>query len=735
MDSEPAAPSSAPPPTDAPPAAPEQRAASAPFVTTGIHRRRRPWGGFALLLLIAVLGGSAIAWRVLRDHPLPDPEWGSPLVSERFDGTAWQERWVPDGDTAWQVSDGHAVTAAEGRALLILRQRLTPPIAIEYTGQMLPGARTGDLSVWWSEREGVEADPAAFADGAQSWQIQSGAYENSYCAVFRLPGYQRIAYNALQLQPGRDYRFRVEIDGEGMRMAIDGAEVLRCRNRLPTTSGHIALYGYFAGKSFSDVRVWQKPRSGLVPAVATGDTLMSFGHYQDAATVYARLAEGDGPDAQLALFREGLAERRLDRRDLARDSWTRLKDPALVRVADALRLEDLADTGQYDLFISRFTDWWRDRPDVRDDLREQWQHAVTGLATAGNRDAVQLGRLLDLRNRLFPGDRTSGYETVQALLALGRFQEVLASFPDERRGCIRALKGLGRFDEVARSPYLVSEDRYDIAVSTGDYASVVMDPRIGGYFRAYALCKAGRAAEITDPAFRFHPAMLYLGKAEELLAHRPISGGIACEALVALGRLEEAAGPGVPGIDKSGDDPESLMVLGRTAEAEAAYGHPVAWAHAIAAAEAGDAAAAKTWRDQLQLPIDLLSDGDWFTGMVIGPVLDADGGSKDALREALRYATAHWENVFAKRPWLIARFALGECGEAEVMAMPTVPERAAWLRVAQGVKAELAGDRAAAAAAWHAFLALPMDQRLLQQNTISPAVECFVRWRLRRAGG
>jgi hypothetical protein len=87
--------------------------------------------------------------------------------------------------------------------------------------------------VWWSERENVPAAPALFAEQARSWMIQAGANENSFCAIMRQPGTQRVAYNAKQLESGRDYRFRVEIDGEWMTMSIDGggssgADVFLC---------------------------------------------------------------------------------------------------------------------------------------------------------------------------------------------------------------------------------------------------------------------------------------------------------------------------------------------------------------------------------------------------------------------------------------------------------------------------------------------------------------------------
>ena len=49
--------------------------------------------------------------------------------------------------------------------------RLVAPVAIEYTGQILPGARPCDLSVVWNEKEG---DPSTlFLTGDQAlWLLQ-----------------------------------------------------------------------------------------------------------------------------------------------------------------------------------------------------------------------------------------------------------------------------------------------------------------------------------------------------------------------------------------------------------------------------------------------------------------------------------------------------------------------------------------------------------------------------------
>ncbi|HAT10153.1 MAG TPA: hypothetical protein DCS97_06085 [Planctomycetes bacterium] len=703
-----------------------------PRLTASRPTSRRAWLAACLGL---VLGGLAVGVYQLLPRAPKETGWGQPIALERFDDANWRDRWLPDGDEQWELRQGRLVSTAPARALLVYRQRLTPPIAIEYTGQILPGERACDLSVWWSEREGVLTDPAKFADGARNWQIQAGAYENQFCAIFRNPGEQRMAYNALQLKPGQDYRFRVEIDGEYMSMAIDGVEVTRYRDRFPTTSGYLALYGYFPGKAFDDVAVWQKNRTGMVPATAMGDALLGFGHFADAATAYARVAEGDSGESQRALFRKGLAERRAGRNDLSRETWAQLTDPDLSQAADALRLDDLFTTGQHDLFLERVQSIWRRHPAGHDEVRQQWQQAMVRLSANPATEPALVERYLAVRDMLFRDDPTSAYEATTGLAFLQRYEDILRYYPNERRANAYALLALGRLEEAEKSPNAVPADRILVRMMRGDYAGVLQSSDLRTYQRAFIQCKLGRASEVVDGEHRVHPAMLYLGRAEEVLAYRPLSPVMLREALLALGRFEQAAGPGVPDVPGSGGSWIAALLLGRIEEAEALRGgQAMPWARLMRAVEAGDRTAVDKLRPQVAWAKNLSTNSFWFDGLVIGPMVDRLGGDAAAVQRSLERAEKEWGQVFARRAWFFARAALGKATDEEVLNMPVRSEAEAWLALAKALRAELADQPAEALAAYQAFAALPLHKRLLDSNTMDSQVETFVQWRLRALG-
>ncbi len=689
-----------------------------------------------MVALLAGLGGVA-AWRSYHAHAAAaGPQWEAPTVREDFADEGWRARWrapVDEMGAMWQVREGRLVSTAAESANLIFRQRLSVPVAIEYTGQILPGERPGDLSVIWSEDEvaAVRGQPSK----ARSYRIQAAAYENSYCGIFGNPGEQRLAYAPLQVSPGQDHRFRVEIDEGRISLTIDGQLVVEHRERFATTSGHIALYGHFAGKAFDDVTIQGRPLAEQVPALAMGDVLFTYGHFADAAAVYARLAEtGDAKQTvQEALFRKGLAERRASRIDASRETFAQLIDPVLSQAAEAIRLEELLDTGQDELFRDRLAAAWRRSPAVHDELRRQWQVAVGRVTSANPLDVDKADALLRLRDGLFPGDATSGFEVANLLLRLGRYEQVLKEHPRERRACVGALLALGRADEAEKAGWLVPMDRVAVGLMRGTYRQMAAQVELPLYHRALALCKAGAAAEVVGDAAN-HPAKLHLGKAAELLSVPTLQGGIINEALLVSGRIDEAAGAGLPGREGTGRYAPALALLDRIPEAEASAGRLMPDQRLIAALAAGDQAAIRRERAKVKPPKDRSGTFGWFPGMVLAPFADRVLGDPVPLESTLKVMADGWKDVYAGRAQIFAAAVLGRMDDAAVLAQPTTSEAAAWLALVHAMRGELAGKPEEARQGYAAFTALPMHRRLLCENIPDPAVENFVAWRLRALG-
>jgi hypothetical protein len=686
-------------------------------------------------VLAVVLVGVAVF--VVREHLHRINRWGKPIVIETFSDESWRERWAETPAGCFDSTDGRLVSRSPRSARLVYRQRLTTPVAIEYTGQILPKARPGDLSVWWSEHEGVLTDPDRLGGDKRTtrvYQIQAGAWENSWCAIFQQPDNRRVAFSDKRLELGRDYRFRIEIEDNRISMRIDGELVMEYKDLFPATSGYLALYGFFPGKAFDNVQIWRQKVASLVSPVAMGDSLFQFGRYAEAASVYAGLSEAY-PEQQIgeqSQFRKGLSERRLGRKDLSRATWARLTDPYLMQLAACLRLQDLVDIWQLDILAETFTKLYQDDERVRPELRQQWQRILRSVLADLRHNEQDVKQILGLRDLLFRDDGATAWDTGWAMIEIGQAAEVLRRFPGERECCANALLALGRTDELIAAPWSLKVHHAQAYIAQGEYAKAIATPEAGKELQANAQCKLGLAEAALNESNEDFPALLYLGRGQQLLEGRPKSSWNRInDTLLALGRYEEGAGAGLPNVDNTGKDWRAAVMLGRLDAAEQLKGAVIPWARLLVAAEAGNSDAVARWRSQTMLPLSLATGRRWFSGVVIAPFTDHLAGDAAALPKALEQAIVTYPRVFGRQAWFFARYVLGHCDEAEMLTLPAVVERSAWLTLGDAVRAELAGRSDEALVAYRAFAALPVQQRLLCENTPDIEVEMFVAWRLR----
>ncbi len=675
-----------------------------------IHRRGLAATALAMVLVvgaIAVLYGERIrSWVV----------WGEPILVEDFADDGWRERFKEGQPGSFERRDGALVTTGERGSVLVIPRRLTTPLAIEYTGTILPGARPGDLSVWWTEHDDALRDPIAVSEKTRSFRIQSAAYENSYCAIFSSPGYERVAHANRQLVPGQQHRFRVQLDGDRFRMWIDGELTLDHRELFPTASGYLALYGYFPGKAFDGLRIWQQRVPDLVSPLAVGDAFYQAGLYAQAAEAWGRVA-GSHAGWRLgdeALFRQGLSARRLNDPAAAEAAWMRLDGADLQQRADVIRLGDRA--GDDERFGLEFRAQWNGRPAMHSELRALWQRVASA-----PRDGVAAERLLALRDGLFAQDDASAFLAAELLLRQQRFAEVLRRHPRERRACAQAMLALGRSDEVLAADWTISDERNLALLNRGDFRRLADDPQQFSWTRAIVLSKLGRGEEaVRLPESGPHPAWLHLGRAAELLDLPGLSQQARGDALLVLGRLDEAAAQG---------DERALILLGRLEQAEAVNGYPLAFPRLIAALGSGNEDAARTWRARVLPNFDQRNRTSWFIGTVALPLIDQRWGRDGALRAGLEHARTELRLAYAGRAALVADAALAADGRAGWDASPLRTESEALQAIAAAVRAELAGDAAAALAGWRAFRALPMHRRLLDEHQPDIDIEVFAAWR------
>lgn len=696
-----------------------------------LHDRRKSLLGLAAACLLAGLVVAAVWGRQL--HAWAD--W-QVVAAEDFSDPTWSQRWVepPTMHGMFAVQGGRLVSTSDREALLIFRQRLTTPVAIEYSGEILPGTQPCDLSVQWSEDSGVAEDPTRFGSEARSYMIQAGAFSNEFCAIYQNPGRRLLAHANTQLEAGRTYHFRVELDGTRMSMQIDGVTVLEHVDEFPTSSGYLALYGYYKGKAFDDIRILQRHPPNQPGPLAAADLAFIERRFDAAAGLYARAFEATDDPAirQPALYHKGLAEWRSGLGERAGRTWNQVRDPDLSMRVACVRLEGSFTTDGSTPRLTGFEEMYNAHPEARGLLRRSWQSVLQQQVESTQRNPLVIDYFLSMRSKLFPADESARYLAATTLLALGRNDEVLSAFPQERNACVRAMLAMGRSGEVLALPYVTRDDRRHALSMRGEFEQALALPGLGALWRIWTLVRMGKAeVALQDEINSAYPVLLHLGRADELLESTPLGPQAANETLVCLGRLEEAAGAGLPSVPGSGSSVTAMLLLGQVDLAERIGKQPRVAIRCMQAAEHGDQRAYVAMRDQLAFPTNLGGGNGWFATVVLRPFMDQLAGDAAALDAQLRPRLELLSGVFSRTPWFIARAVLGETPVDEVLRMPCVSEAQAWRWLAAGMRAEVLGQRAEAVRAYTTFTELPMHQRLLSMNSPDPDVEWFVGWRLR----
>ena len=119
----------------------------------------------------------------------------------------------------------------------------------------------------------------------------------------------------------------------------------------------------------------------------------------------------------------------------------------------------------------------------------------------------------------------------------------------------------------------------------------------------------------------------------------------------------------------------------------------------------------------------------WPTWLVIEPLVAPQEGRRELVRARLEQA-AGLREVQAQQPWHVANLALGRIDDTAFAAMPTAALVPVLGCLARALRAELAGDAAAAQQAWRDYRALPSHQRLCNNIVPLPGLERLAEWKV-----
>jgi hypothetical protein len=559
---------------------------------------------------------------------------------------------------------------------------------------------------------------------------------------------------------GRSYHFLLEHADRHLRLEVDGHPVidyldaedvggdLGKRFGFDCTDGHRVWIG--------GVKISHRRHAQRVSPLEIGDRLLQIGDHADAALEFADIRDAyPGSDVALkAEFRLALCDaadgRLLDAANsllafAARNPRHELAVPALVR---ASRLAAAAHES-----APRDQAWnalraYRGHPllgGVLDDIERDRAALLAKLPRAGLVEAVAAGQreilrwsedlgvdlvtddryLVQSTARLYEAGlyeelldlpRPAERSVISALVELGQTEEAARRGADHGAR-VPALIDLGRLREVADDELVGIDDRMQALFYLGDFAGMRRlspDHQLVADLAIYE----GRSAEYlaAHPVDQFSTdygetprlaAMILAGEAEAAFAeYRNDHARSLC--LAALGRFDEAVATAPQAVDAP-----LLAAVARAKEG----GRPDMERFLAIARERAEADLAERGR---------CSPDAFFTAALLQAGVGDAAGARATL-EAI--ATERHRRFNGQRHWHIAGYALGRIQDAEFLAQPIRLQIDTALLLAQGLRLDLAGDRAGAAERYCALLAEEFWRRTLTRGTFTALV-----WRVQSAG-
>jgi tRNA A-37 threonylcarbamoyl transferase component Bud32 len=716
------------------------------------HRRhaRALW---SVAVLLSVL--MAFAWHLYGEWLEETATWGLPIISEDFHDPSWRTRWTEMKPGDFTDAGGHLVSQAPRNAFLQCNRRLSGSVAIEFDGHFADGCLPGDLSVVWSDDSLTDQSQPGHA---RILSMQVGAYDNIAATIITQPGFQRQAYKPMRLEPGRTYRIRVELDGGRATMMVDGATVCTYEDIFPFTSGYFGLYAYYPGKVFDHVRIYTKGLAQKVSALAIGDDLYKKGLYDDAAVSYQQVADSlaGTPLAEQALFRKGLCRLVQGKWDKASQSWTAISDPALQAQVQAHTLDHLFASGDQVALASSFRSLYAGHAELRQVLRNHWRGWA---ATMGDQPPEASLPLLAIEEQSFPHEADSNEYAAGMLERLGRWDEVGQRFTEDERAEAGSRIGLGRYAELLRHPENPSAYCQTL-IDCGMYAQAAEESRRFDWLRRPLLLSTGRFADYVGEFSADERLALMQGRAQDArdLAHGDDltwvwavaelqSGHRQAELERVMASIDGRERPAGMAIERD-IAVRMLVYLGRSAEAlpvvrDLDQRHVAVAGDALEAAMRGDQAVVRERVGTLEkLPWSPAWGQVWFERAVVVPFLD--GGREAVARKLAAVAAADAAKggdtdryQHHQRLWRFARLVTGAEDDKAFLGQPYKPAVGGALALGVALRHDLAGEDAAAAAGYRAYLVLPMVERGADaiEGLGDPLMERFAQWRLGVVGG
>jgi hypothetical protein len=652
----------------------------------------------------------------VRDVLVGRKAWIAPLT-ESLEDDGYLERWICIPERAFERREERLVSNGSDGCLLVYKHRLGTGVALEFDGEILPGARPGDLSVVWTEDDVLEPSPHF---PTQAVSLQVGAFDNLVVGIYR-DFWQCLQGRSLSIDVGRTYQVRAEVDEQAFRLFLDGKLVAEHDQLFSTASGHIAIYSYAPGKAFSNIRLFERAVPERVTPTAIGDAFFARDEFAAAAAHYARVEQRlPGTDlADEARFKRGLSWLREGRPALAQELWGELRDGAW-RTRATLHLLDLDfQARRHDRVVEELGALLRRAPPARTLIIDRWVQYVSSLAGS---DAAPLGAYAELRRSYFPDDPGSAGAASTLELDRGNYRTVVDDFRDQHPPRFEALCALGEF-ALASEQYRSIPWMYELAQ--------IYSNRFDGVRHKAFVALSHALRDEMDAALAFGEtcveACLPARRYDEVLTYRFAKASQRAAALRGQGRIAEAAGNG---------DARALCQLDAGLEALSA---PLVLEErlyfqqylALRCYERGE------WLEYerhlaaaLAMPCAAFWGDVWVARYFLFPILERERGDAGACERSARRVINDFPDHWNAKGAYLARFVLGEIGLDEFEAQPVRMFMRGRSLLARALRAEHVKDAASAANDYREYLNLPYEHRFSDSPLGDPLVE---RWAAFRA--
>ncbi len=653
--------------------------------------------------------------------------WGRPILDETFSDDHWKDEWRPMKG-GFTRRDGRLITSDDYSSVLVYGKKQWGAIAVEYDAEILPGSRECDISLMWCRDIELSDDATRVTKMIEPYSLQIGAFDGSYTAIIKGVN-QHLAYNEFRPLAGHTYHVRAEIEDNRMTLSVDGRQLCEHLDQLPFASGYIALYGYYQGKAFDNVRLYARGTPQKVPATAIGDSYARSQRYDQAVEEYLRVAVAH-PDTELgheARYRAGLCRWWQQDHAQAFELWGPLAGTDREELVRVHRLDALFDEGKHERLLAELPGVYRaSTAPTRKLIAMRWANHVDALRDA--KDTPRVASYVEVHDQVFPDQTTVDNNVAMCLLFLGRNEELLARFPHQRLQCTLALRALNRIEDIVLR-YPDQRREYAVAALLTGQSSLINahDHRT---LAAVGLWKRGHAeqvlADFGDVPSAVGMALCSLGRMDEVPTRLPTEPWDCARALCLAGRADE--------VTYAKARPMALLAQGRAQEVldiTQSDNDYHSWARRLLAMRAWIAGDYDHARELFaRIPGETL--GHWnvqFLHRFVHPFLVGLDGNVAALESQCQKIAEHERYDFEQRPWYQAMYLLGRMDEAGYLKQEHCIYADADLYVCQGMRREREGRPVEALDSYRAYLALPLYRRGFE---VDSALNLFVEWRARQ---